>query len=141
MIGNLVSMDTDLNNDLSNMIPRKKLEFINKYFHSTNYITHSFLKDFNVSKIIESEETHEDAPGPKLIVGDIYRDEILEEKNKRIQKEGFEPAKFQSQVWNSKCIVQRSKDLAKECYESVFKIGDDVNFPMISKQRFSKYTQ
>ena len=42
-------------------------------------------------------------------------------------------------LWDAKDIENRSKSLAKECYEKVFSIGDSFNYPKISKQYLEKF--
>ncbi len=140
-IGNLVSMDKDLNIALSNRIPRKKLKFILDNRNTGSYIIHSFVGDFNVSLITESEEISSRAPHPKFNIGDICRTETLAKQNIKIVKDGKQPAKFKNQVWNGQCITLRAKDLANECFTNVFAVGEQVGFPKISEQEFKKLTE
>lgn len=139
-IGNLVSMDKKLNQDLSNMIPRKKLQFISDHKGTGSYIMHSFLDDFKVSRILESEEISSQAPHAKFNYGDIFRTEVINKENQKIINNGKNPAKSEDQTWNAKCITSRAKELAKECYKEVFAIGEHVG-PKISKQEFKKFTE
>lgn len=139
-IGNLVSMDKNLNQNLSNMIPRKKLKFISDNKGTGSFIMHSFLDDFKVSKILESEEISPQAPGPKFNTGDILRTEALRIENNKIIKDGKNPAKSEQQTWNAGCITNRAKELAKECYTEVFAVAEHTG-PKISKQEFKKLTE
>jgi len=42
-------------------------------------------------------------------------------------------------IWTSDEIINRSKNLAKECYEKIFAIGENVNFPKITDQVIEKF--
>lgn len=138
-IGNLVSMCKNLNVDLSNMIPRKKIQYMSEKRNSGSYVMHSFLSDFKVVKILESEEISSKAPKSKFNPGDIFRKEIVDKENKKIEGRGMNPAKYEKQVWNIKCIINRAEELADECYYKVFAIGDSSG-PKISEQEFKKLT-
>ena len=56
---------------------------------------------------------------PKFNPGDIFRKEIVDKENKKIEGRGMNPAKYEKQVWNIKCIINRAEELADECYYKV----------------------
>ena len=69
----------------------------------------------------------------KINVKYIYKLKLTLESENKIQ------CIFEEYLWDVHCIVKRANDLANECYDEIFAIGDGVNFPLISKQMFEKF--
>ena len=45
----------------------------------------------------------------------------------------------ENEDWDVRSIQKRSEDLAKECFDDVFAIGEDSNFPKINPQILNKF--
>ena len=51
----------------------------------------------------------------------------------------FKDFYIEESMWDANDIKNRSRSLAKECYEKVFAIGEGYSFPKISKQYLEKF--
>ena len=131
-IGNLSIMHRPLNNKLSNKIPKHKLDIIDNERTANEIIIQRYLNDFNVVVIINEGES-------EFNLKDIVTIDMANEENKRLESENKIQCIFEEYLWDVHCIVKRANDLANECYDEIFAIGDGVNFPLISKQMFEKF--
>lgn len=133
-IGNLSSMHTVLNNNFSNKIPRKKLEFIKENPNPKEYLIYTYLYDFQ--RVLISN------PGDSSYKkGDQLSFVKFSEENQRLFREGKDEAVGEDLTWNAECIIQRAKDLSAECYESVFAVGNASNFPSISPNMLNNFKE
>ena len=148
-IGNLSMMQRELNNDLSNRIPRKKQEFMRNERNTGKYTFHSFLDDYSKigAKCKECKTIyHKEIGWPKqnILPGTAWED-VPEDTLCPIRlTNGFCNASkdsFDSEwgtYWDKDCIEERAKELSDECYEKVFQIGKG-KFPIMSSQYLDKF--